>query len=563
MQNIEIAWALEELADLLEFKGDDYFKIRAYRRAARTLAGLKGHVEEMYRQGTLKQVPGIGKNILAKVGELIEYGRLEKLEELRLEIPRGVREIMLLPGLGPAKASFLHHSLGVGSLAELQGAARERRIRGLKGMGAKTELGILRSIELLQNRQGFFLLSLARRMAVEMTAFLGMLPGVERVEPVGAVRRWRETVECLELLAACVDPEPLLEAMASFPRAAEVLERGPEYIKIITTWGLPVTLTTVEPTVFFNALVKGTGSGAHLEELSRHCGEGALNFQGEVFASEEDFYQHLGMPLIPPELREGTGEVAAALGGKLPDLVGPEDIKGDLHLHSGWSDGSSSIPEIMERAKALGYSYVAVTDHSRSLKIARGLSTERLLEQYDYIDGLNLELHSRGDNFRVLKGVEVDILSQGGLDFPDEVLERADVVVASIHSGFKQEMPAIMSRLEMTLKSPHVDIMGHLTGRVLGQRPGYALDVDRVLELAAENKKILEINSSPDRLDLNDKNARSARELGVKLAINTDAHDIGAMEDIRYGVSVARRAWLEPGDVVNTMELEDLIKLLN
>lgn len=570
MHNVEIAWAFNELADLMELKGEDFFKIRAYRQAARTIAGLEEPVEEMYRRKTLARVPGIGKNITAKVGELVEKGKMDKLEKIRAEIPRGLLEIMVLPGIGPKRAAFLHQSLGVTNIEELEKAAKNRKIRFLKGMGAKTEMDIIYNIEMIRNRTGKYLLAVARDLARELSGHLEGIPGVERVEVAGSVRRWRETVEDLDLLAACRDFDAALGALARHPRTREVLEWRENYVRAVTWWGIPVELVTVEPENFWAALLWETGSEGHLEDLARHALHNNLELtragvkRGEddprpgAAQSEEDIYSLLNLKYIPPELREGAGEVESALAGRLPSLVETGDIRGDLHVHSQWSDGAASIGDIAERALEKGYSYVAVTDHSQSLKIARGLTPERLAEQYEYIDRLNREL----DGITVLKGVEVDILSRGGLDFDDVILEKADVVVASVHSGFKQDRETITARIMEAVENRHVDIIGHLTGRLLGHREAYDLDAERVLEEAGKAGKIMEINASPDRLDLNERHARMAVDFGAKIAINTDAHDLRRMDEMEYGVAVARRAGLEAGDIVNTLELDSLMRIL-
>ncbi|MFZ5642343.1 MAG: DNA polymerase/3'-5' exonuclease PolX [Bacillota bacterium] len=570
MHNVEIAWAFYELADLLEFKGDDFFKIRAYRQAAGVISGLNEPVEDMYHKKALIKVPGIGKNIVSKIGELLEKGKMDKLEKLRAEIPPGLLEIMALPGIGPKRAAFLYEAIGVKTLEELERAAKDRKVRFLKGMGAKMELDILSNIKMIRRRTGKFLLAVARELALDLCRYLGKVPGVDRVDLAGSVRRWRETVEDIDLIAACTHFDTVLDSIAYHPRTREVVERRENYIKVKTWWGIPVELVTVEPERFWYALIWETGSEGHLKELSRHAlknnwefsKEGIKPWDGNIPAempsSEEDIYSLLKLNYIPPELREGTGEVDAAQFGRIPRLVETVDIRGDLHLHSQWSDGAATIDDLVKKARDKGYSYIAITDHSQSLKIARGLTEERLADQYDHIDRLNRGL----DGFRVLKGVEVDILSGGGLDFIDEILERADVVVASVHSGFKQDRERITSRILEAVENPHVDIIGHLTGRLLGHREGYAVDVERVLKEAGRRGKIMEINASPDRLDLNDEHARMAVEYGARIAINTDAHDLRRMDEMEYGVSVARRAGLEPKSIVNTFELEDLLKCL-
>ncbi|WP_027717714.1 DNA polymerase/3'-5' exonuclease PolX [Desulfovirgula thermocuniculi] len=578
MHNMEISWALRELADILEFLGEDFFKVRAYRRAAKIIAGLERPAEELYRQGTLGKIPGIGRNILAKIGELLTKGEMEKLKALRQEVPAGILEIMALPGIGPRRARFLYEQLGVTSLEELERAAREKKVRALKGMGVKTEMEILRSIELVRRRQGEVLLPLARELARELAECVREAPGVLAVSVAGGVRRWQETVGEILLVAAAKGAEPVLGALAAHKRVREVAWQGNGGIRVQTWWGVPVELRVVKPEEYGVALVKATGSEEHcarLFALARRKGvspedllfppaagdatQPVPEFPGAPLPqAEQEVYRRLGLWPVPPELREGGEELEAAVRPEPPRLIEPGDIKGDLHVHSDWSDGASSILQLVQRAKEKGYRYIAITDHSRSLGVARGLSLERLEEQHRFIR----ELNEKEKDFRVLTGVEVEILPRGGLDFPEEVLAGADVVVASIHSGFRQDRETITGRLLEAIKNEHVDIIAHPTGRLLGEREAYAVDMERVLEAAAKYGKILEINSSPDRLDLDPHYARLARQYGVKVAINSDAHDLRRLDEVVYGVAVARRAWLSPEDVVNTMDLPDLLKIL-
>ncbi|MFA4885256.1 MAG: DNA polymerase/3'-5' exonuclease PolX [Desulfotomaculaceae bacterium] len=564
MKNEEVAWVFHDLADLLEFKGEVFFKIRAYRNASKVLAGLDEPLEEIRQRGGLAKIPGIGKNIAAKIDELLSTGRLKKMEELLKEIPPGLLDIMSLPGIGPKRAGLLLSGLGITSLDELSRAARQGRVRGLPGMGGKVEKDIIRYIEMREDRGDRILLAMARDLAGEFASFLKKLPGVARVEAGGSVRRWRETAGDIDLVVAAGDPQQVIEAAASCSMVIGVLEKNAHRTRLQAHWGIVVDLQVVPEKQFALALFLNTGSHAHLQRLEPLLAGTGVNFdpsslvESEAFSDEREIYARLGLPFIPPELREDRGEVEAAAANSLPRLVELGDIKGDLHMHTVWSDGICTIEQVAARARAKGYEYIALTDHSQSLKIARGLSLERLKEQHREIRSLN----EKTDDIRLLTGIEVDILPRGGLDCPDEILEEVDLVVASVHSAFKQDRETMTARIISAVENKNVDIIGHLTGRLIAQREGYAVDVERVLEAAASCGTILEINSSPDRLDLNDLNARRAGDMGIKMAVNTDAHDLKRMEEMIYGVSVARRAWLEPDDVVNTMPVEKLVKFL-
>jgi DNA polymerase (family 10) len=560
MQNEEIARIFHELADLLEIKGEEYFKIRAYRNASRILAGLDEPVKEAWKGGRLNKIPGIGKNIAAKINELLTTGNLKKYQELLEEFPPGLLAMITLPGLGPKKAGMIREKLGITSLEELAAAAREKRLRSLPGLGVRTEDEILRNIELRQSRAGRALLDLAGNIAAELTGYLELLPGVARVEAGGSLRRWKETVGDIDLVVASDDPNTVIESLAGHYRISNILEKGYDGAKFQTKWGITVELEIVPEEVFTLALFRNTGSHAHFEKLQglfeKKENPAAAALAGKM--GEQDIYAMLDLPYIPPELREDRGEVEAALERRLPDLVKLDAIKGDLHVHSTWSDGLAAIEQLADKAKAKGYQYMAVTDHSRSLHIARGLSLDKLQEQHEVIR----ELNKKQEDFRILTGIEVDILPKGELDCPDEVLKEIDVVVASVHSAFKQDRETMTARLLAAMENRNVDIIGHPTGRLLNQREGYALDLERVLEAAADYGTILEINASPNRLDLSDVNARRAKEKGIKLAINTDAHDLKRLDEMPYGVAVGRRAWLEEKDVVNTMPAGKLLKYL-
>lgn len=556
-----MAWIFHELADLLEFKGEDFFKVRAYRNAGRILAGLEEPLEEIRSRGGLSRIPGIGKNIAAKIDEVLATGRLQKLEGLLKEIPPGILEVMSLPGIGPKRAAMFMERLGVTNLEELAVAAREGRVRVLPGMGGKSEKDIIRYVEMFEDRGGRVLLSTANILVEELKSYLSTLPGVAKVEAGGSVRRWRETVGDVDLVAAAVDPGQVTGAIIRHPLISDVLEKDGNRLSLLTKWGIRVDLEVVAEEQFALTLFFSTGSRAHLSRLEEFLagrGIGIKTADISGFHNEHEIYGALGLPYIPAELREDRGEVEAASQNRLPRLVELEDIRGDLHVHTVWSDGLSTIEQAVKRAREKGYGYIAVTDHSQSLKIARGLSLDKLKEQHREIRSLN----EKTDEFTILTGIEADILPKGGVDCPDEILKDVDLVIASVHSAFKQDRETMTARIISAVENKNVDVIGHLTGRLLSGREGYALDLERVLEASASCGTILEINSSPDRLDLNDLNARKAKEKGIKMAVNTDAHDLRRMDEMRYGVAVARRAWLEPGDIVNTMPAGKLLKFL-
>jgi len=573
MRNAEIAWSFYQIADLLDFKGEEFFKTRAYRRAARTIIGLQRPVAELYASGELKNVPGIGKNIIAKIGEMLVSGECRLHRKLKQEIPASLLDLMALPGIGPKRAKLLYERLGVTTLAELEQAARVKKVRDLPGMGTKTEQGIIQDIGRLKKKTHRLPLGVARELAAELSEYLGQLAAVQKVTVTGDIRRWAELAHSVDILAVArnrEDAEHIIETFIIHPVLVEVLWREHGRVRAASRWGVPVELVVVNEDQYWLALLWTTGSKYHLRRLqllawqrgwrldlfrliSRHNGQAA------IVDSEEAIYQLLGLQYVVPELRENNGEISAASGGTLPRLVELSDMRGDLHVHTNWSDGMSSIEEMALRAREMGYAYIAVTDHSPNLKIARGLSPEKLLEQFEEIRVLNGQL----EDFYIFTGVEVDILAEGKLDHMDDVLAQADVVVASIHSGFKQDRDTITKRIIAAIKNEHVDIIGHPTGRLLGHREPYAVDVEEIIEFAARYNKVLEINASPDRLDLNDFYVQLARESGVRVAINTDAHDLRRMNEMVYGVSVARRAWLEQQHVVNTLPLPDLLNVLH
>ncbi len=549
LSNLDVARALYEIADLLEVQGGDPFRVRAYRRAAQSIETAVAEVAELARQGRLTAIEGVGRAIAAKIEEYLTTGRMEYLEELRRAVPPGVLELTRVPGLGARTAHLLYRRLGIDSLDRLELAARQGDVRDLAGMGPKKEMAILEGLRKLRRRAERAPLGAVRPIAEGLVERLRQHPAVLRAEVAGSIRRCRDTVGDIDVVVASRAPAEVLHQVRRLPVAGQVLEEAENAIRMTTSLGRRVEVHVVPPERYGVALLEMTGSAAHLE---------ALGDLPQRAATEEEVYRCKGLPYIEPELREGLGEVEAAREGRLPRLLTRRDLKGDLHTHTTASDGTATAAEMMEAAKALGHQYVAICDHSRSLTIARGLSEERLRMQAAEIRRLN-----RGERrFRLLHGVEVDILRDGSLDFPDEVLRELDVVVASIHSAMHLDAGAQTERLLRAIANPHVDIIGHPTGRVLGRRDPYPLDFDRIVEACARTGTALEISASPSRLDLSDLHARLAKHRGVKLVINTDAHAIPELASLDYGVGQARRAWLEPKDVVNTMDLDELLAWL-
>ncbi len=569
MKNQEIARAFSEIADLLELKGENPFRIRAYRKAAQNIESLSREIEKL-SEDELTAIPGIGKDLAGKIQEYLSRGSMEALESLRQEVPDGLTEIMSVPGVGPKTARLLFERLHVQDIEGLEALAREGRLQGLPGIKKKTEENILRGIEMLKRGRERQPLGKVLPVAEDMIERLKGVAGIGKLCLAGSLRRWKETIKDIDILATSSEPAEVMNAFVSLPGVEEVLLKGPTKSSIVTAGGIQVDLRVVEEDSFGAALQYFTGSKAHnirIREMALRQGL-KVNEYGVFRESdgrklggrkEEDVYRLVGLPLIPPELREDTGEIEAAVEGRLPRLVSSSDIKGDLHVHSRWSDGSHSIEELVTAAREMGYSYIAVTDHSKGLGIAGGLSAEALLRQKREIDALNRKL--RG--FRVFSGVEVDIRSDCTLDLPDEVLGRLDFVIASIHSGFRQSAAQITKRLLSAMRNPCVRVIAHPTGRIIGERDAYEIDVKEFLRTAKETATVLEINAYPMRLDMPDRLAREAKRLGIAMAVSTDAHLTSQLEYMRYGVATARRAWLGPEDLINTRSLKDFERFLN
>jgi len=557
---------LNRVADLLEIKGENFFKIRAYREAVRQLDNLTTEVEDLIREGRLKDVPSIGPAIEQKITEFVTTGELGFLTRLEAEIPPALLELTRVPGLGPRTAKDIYDTLGILGLEELEAAALTHRLLRVRGIKAKTEENILKGIAQLKRTEGRIYFPEAWILADSFLTTLRSLPGVVRAEIAGGVRRARETVRDLDLLVASNDPEATSRELARLPQVNEVVSQAQTTTTIRVRSGLQVDLRAVKPESFGAAWQHFTGSQAHNAQLQARAeavGKLTINESG-VFApdgtriagtTEEEVYAAIGCAWIPPELREGWGEIELAAKGPLPALVEPRDLRGDLHTHSNWSDGRNDIGVMARAAKERGYAYLAMTDHTQSLQIAQGLTPARFRERAGEIAAVN----AQPGGARVLNGAEVDILPDGSLDLPDDCLASLDIVVASVHTALDQPKDAITQRVLAALRSPHVDVLAHPTSRRLDRRGETRVDIDAVIAEAVKTGTALEINSSPWRLDLNDSWARKAREAGALLAIDTDAHYPAEFDSVRYGCAIARRAGLSPDRVLNTRNADGLL----
>ena len=568
MKNQEIAKIFNDIADLLEIKGENPFRIRAYRRAALNIESFTKNVAEAPRE-ELVQIPGIGQDLAAKIEEYSRTGALRSYEDLKGEVPESLGMLLSVPGLGPKTAKLLSDKLKVKDLDDLERLAKGHMLSVLPGIKEKTEQNILKGIEMLKRGLERQPLGKVLPIAEDIIEHLRKRAPVDTVSVAGSIRRWKDTIRDIDILATAADPKGVMRAFVHLPQVKDVLMQGPTKSSVIIHEGLQVDLRVVEKESFGAALAYFTGSKAHnirLREMALKAGL-KLNEYG-IFrekddkkiggAKEEDVYRVLGLPFIPPELREDAGEIEAALDGRLPDLIAPGDIKGDLHVHTKRSDGSHDFAELIEEARKLGYEYIAITDHSKGLGIARGLNEEKIIEEKKEIEALNQRLKG----FRLLAGVEVDIRSDGSMDFPDEVLKQLDIVVASIHSGFRQSSAQITKRMASAMRNPYVSVIAHPTGRLLGERDPYEVDMKEVLRTAKETGTAVEINAYPLRLDLNDVYCKLAKETGTKIVISTDTHVISQFRYMAYGVSIARRGWLSKNDVLNTMALPALVKAL-
>ncbi|MCS7181277.1 MAG: DNA polymerase/3'-5' exonuclease PolX, partial [bacterium] len=535
-KNQEIAEIFEKIADALEFKGDDTFRIGAYRKAARILKEYPENIEDLYKKGDIKKIPGIGKGMSEKIEEYLKTGKITKYEEVIKDIPEGILELLEIPNLGPKTLNLAYRQLGVKNLSDLERVIENGELANLFGMGEKKVENIKKGIELYKQGRKRIPLGIALPIVEEIIEEFKKY--VDKIEPCGSLRRMNETIGDIDILTTGKNKIEIIESFISLPMVKEVMAKGDTKASIIEkSHNLQVDLRVVSEDSFGAALQYFTGSKAHNIKLRGLAKDKGLKiseygvFKGDkkiAGRTEEEVYNKLGLVWIPPELREDRGEIEAALDNNLPILIESKDIKGDLHVHSKYSDGVETIEEIAIFAKSLGYEYIGICDHSKTSKIAGGLDEDTLKRRNEEIDNINAKIKG----IRVLKGAEVDILSDGSLDYSDKILEQLDFVIASIHQGFKKN---VTERIKRAIDNPYVDIIAHPTGRLLSGREGYEVNIDEIIEYASYKKVILEINCYPDRLDLNDINVIKGKNKGVKFAIGTDSHNIGMLKYIKFG----------------------------
>ncbi|GAB4376264.1 MAG: DNA polymerase/3'-5' exonuclease PolX [Calditrichia bacterium] len=563
----KIIQILEEMAVLFDLKGENPFKVRAYSNAARILQGMGDEFTQLVQTNQLVQIKGIGKSIAEVITEIWETGKSAELEQMKSEIPETLLDMLKIPGMGPKKVKAVWEKLNITTIGELEYACKENRLVDLEGFGQKTQEKILQGIELVKKYSERHLLSDAREAAVALFDQIKEFKGIIRCEIAGSLRRWKETIKDIDILASAAeeDRESIMAAFTSLPEVETVTARGKTKSSVVLKRGINADLRLVSDQQFPYALHHFTGSKEHnvamrqfAQKLNLKMNEYGL-FTAEMknipCQSEADIFQHLGMAYIPPELRENLGEIEAALRKELPELLTFSDLKGMIHVHSRYSDGENSILELAQACQQRGFTYLVVSDHSKSAMYANGLTEERIIAQQQEIDQLNQNLN----NFRILKSIEADILPDGSLDYPDSVLATFDLVIASIHSRFNMSEQEATTRLIQAMENPYVTILGHPTGRLLLGREGYPVNMPEVIDAAAKLGVALELNANPHRLDVDWRLLRTAREKGVKISINPDAHRIDGLDDIHYGVGIARKGWLTKEDVLNFLDVDQLL----
>ncbi len=571
MKNQELAKIFYEIADYLKMS-DVPFKPAAYKRAGLALEALEEDVEDIYKRGgikALKEIPGVGESIALKIEEYLKTGKIKYYENFKKKMPFNLEELVRIEGLGPRKAKVLFQKLGIRNLKDLEKAAKEHKIAPLFGFGEKTERNILEGIEFLKKSKGRFLLGEIMPYVNEIMKRLKKLKEVEMISVAGSTRRRKETIGDVDILVVSDYPEKVMDYFVSQPEVIKILGKGPTKSSVRTKGGFDVDLRLVKRECFGSALQYFTGSKEHnIATRKIAIAKGLKLNEYGVFRggkriagrTEEDVYKAIGLPWIPPEIRENKGEIECALAGKLPKLIGYDEIRGDLHCHSNWDGGANSIEEMAKTAQEMGYEYIGISDHTKTLKIEHGLDEKKLLQQRKEIENLNQKLKESNKTFKILQGCEANILNDGKIDIKDEVLKKLDYTIAGIHSNFKMSKEKMTERIIRAMKNPYINIISHPTGRILKRRDEYQIDFGKILRAAKEFNVILEINSSPDRLDLSAENIRKAKEAGVKMVINTDSHQKDQLRNMEYGISQARRGWAEKKDIINTQPLDKLLK---
>lgn len=566
IQNTDVADIFNRVANLLEIGEANRFRVRSYRNAARTLSSLSRSVSDMVaEEEDLTRLSGIGKDLAAKIVEIVDTGRLRQLEKLEKRRPAGLNDLMRIPGLGPKRVAALHRSLGVTGLEDLRAAAEQDKIRDLEGFGRKTEQSILEALEAAPDGDERIPLREAEQRAATLVEYLKASKGVKKITVAGSFRRRKESVGDLDILVACKKNADVMRRFTGYDDVRKVVARGKTRSTVVLKSGLQVDVRVLPEVGYGAGLHYFTGSKAHNIAVRKRGVKKKLKvneygvFKGKKRVAgrrENEVYNIVGLDYIEPELREDTGEIEAAERGRLPELVRLKDIRGDLHAHTKETDGQDTLEDMARAAKDIGYEYLAITEHSKRVTMTKGLDAKKLADHIERIDHLNKKL----DNFRLLKGIEVDILEDGSLDLPDEILKELDLRVCAVHYGQNLSRKKQTQRILKAMRNPNFNILAHPTGRLVGKRKPYEVDLAAIMEAARDNGCFLEVNAEPERLDLTDLHCRMAKEIGVKLAVSTDAHSTGSLEFMRFGIDQARRGWLEAKDIINTRSAEELLK---
>lgn len=566
MKNQEVANMLYEIGDLLEIKGEMVFKVRAYRRAAQAIESLSRDIEDIYKEGKLDEVPGVGKGIAEKIAEFLEKGKLKYLEDLKRGLPPGFEEMLAIEGIGPKKVKLFYEKLKIRSVKELEKAAKEGRLRKIPTLGEKTEQNILQAIGAAKKRGGRMLLGYALLLADEIINEMKKSKDVDRISVAGSLRRMKETIGDIDILATSGRPNSVINYFTRMKGVSRVIATGPTKASINLQNGMQVDLRVLPDREYGAALMYFTGSKEHNIELRKIAIAKGMKlseyglFRGKFIAghTEEEVYKKLGLSYIEPEMRENRGEVELAKKGSLPKPIDYKDIRGDLQMHTKWSDGANTIEEMTRAALQFGYEYICITDHIGHLAVAHALDKKRLEQQRKEIDKINKKI----SGIEILQGGEVDIRADGKIDMDNAVLKELDIVLASLHSALKAGAERNTARIIAAMENPHVDIIAHPSGRLLDRREGSELDMEKIIKKAKETNTILEIDAQPERLDLSDVNVKAAVEAGCSLSIDTDAHSVDQLRHMRIGIATARRGWATKSDVINTRSLDKMMKCL-